>query len=253
MGKWCVQIQIVCVIFTLALLPGFLTLNYIHAKNDWEFTGKYLPDTQVLAKYDAQYFELTCADRTDVMYENYARLHPAFRKYLGDINMRKKWRIALISGSPMNLDSFNQCFYRKLRRRWAPVLYTSSKRTLIFCGRIVENLNEHDQYAADALREMTRYALIGRIGAITTVFNALYDVNRARLNSDIVYYMQRHLRQYLIDNASHFENSTVSFHKWLKPDASLDLDPKRKDFLDKAFAKGDHLKVFEATAPCQGT
>ena len=239
-------------IFALALLPAYHTINNASAGEDWDFTGKYLPDAQILAKYDTQYFELTCADRTDVMFENYARLHPAFRKYLGNAKMRKKWRIALISGSDLNLDSFNQCFYRNLRHRWTDALITSKKHSLIFCGRIVENLNEADKYAADALREMTRYALIGRIGAITTLFIALNDVNRANLNNDIAYYLQLHLQQYLIDNPSLSDDLTVFPHKWLKSDASLNLDSKRKNLLDKAFTTGDHLKVFESTAPCQG-
>ncbi len=243
--------RLLIVVFALALLQGYHPINNASAEEDWDFTGKHLPDAQILAKYDAQYFELTCADRTDLMYENYAKLHPAFRKYLGDAQMRKKWRIALISGSDLNLDSFNQCFYRKLRRRWTDALITSKKKSLIFCGRIVENLNELDQYAAEALREMTRYAIIGRAGAISTIFISLKDNKRARLNSEIVYYMQRHLQADLDNHRSISEKLATSYRNWLKPDAGLDLDPTRKYVLDEAFIMGDHLKMFETTAPCQ--
>lgn len=247
--------KLVVLIFTLIMLPCFLTLNNAIAKDDWEFTGKYLPDAQVLAKYDAQYFELTCADRTDVMYENYARLHPDFRKYLNDASMRKRWRIALISGSDLNLDSFNFCFYRKLRHRWSDALVAPNRHSLIFCGGIVENLNEIDQNAADALQEMTRYAVIGRALPILILHSAINykGENRARLSSDIIYYIQRHLRHYLNEKPPILEKLASDYRRLLKPDAGIDLDPARKISLDGSFATGEHLKVFEAIVPCQAS
>lgn len=237
----------------LTLLSFYLTINHVYATSDWDFTGKNQPHAESLAKFDRQYFELSCADRHDVMYENYARMHPAFRQYLGDLQMRKKWRIAMIVGTKPNRDSFNHCFYRSLRRQWSDAIYTSQKHSLIFCGKIVEGLNGFDQYAADALAEMTLYAITGRPQAILTLLGGLEDSDRAHLNIDLAYYLQRHLQFFLNQKPPPLEELAIYYRRWLKPDAGLDLDPTRKEILDIAYAKGDHLKVLKMTAPCQGT
>lgn len=117
----------------LSIISALLYVNTSVAGNQepdssWEFTGQYQPDREKLWKFDGQFFDLTCEDRNDIMYENYARQHPEFRPLMGDNSLRSQWRYSLITKANPNTDSLNHCFYRALRDRWFAVTRPGNKK-----------------------------------------------------------------------------------------------------------------------------
>ena len=103
------------------LLNFILILNFLYftgtnisgsaePEKKWEFSGNYQPYSQKLWDFYGQFFDLSCEDRNDVLYENYARLYPEFRQYMADDEMRRNWRHSLITKGYEGFESFNHCF-----------------------------------------------------------------------------------------------------------------------------------------------
>jgi len=217
----------------------------------WEFSGKYQPYWETLWHFDGQFFELSCEDKNDVMYENYAKLHPQFRPLMANKDMRKKWRQSLIVNGNGGIEPFNSCFYEELIERWIEATYPGNKKTIVYCGKVAEGLNAIDHDGASAIAELGEYAIIGRSYPVVVLVRTTLKDERVRLNDDIQYYLQLHLRSFLAAKPPISAGLAQTYETLIDPDAGEKLSPEKRKFLDEAFKRGDHRSVLEATAPCQ--
>ncbi len=217
----------------------------------WEFTGKKQPLSDALWHFDGQYFDLSCEDRNDVMYENYARLFPQFRPLMADAQIRKRWRQSLIINGNGGFESFNTCFHKELRGRWFDVTLRESNNSILYCGRIVEGLNEFDLDGALAVAELGEYAIIGRSYPVIVLVRANSRDERIRLNDDIEYYLQLHLRSFLAVTPPISTAMAEIYKPLIDHEAGKKLSLKKRKFLDDAFERSDHMSVLDTTAPCQ--
>ena len=201
--------------------------------------------------FDGQFFELSCEDKNDVMYENYAKLHPQFRPLMANKDMRKKWRQSLIVNGNGGIESFNDCFYKELSGRWFDVIRSSNKKIILYCGKAAEGLDAIDHDGALAITELGEYAILGRPYPVFVFVQTSLRYERVRLNEDIRYYLQLHLRSFLAQEPPISARLANTYQPLLKPNAGKNLSPEKREFLDQAFKRGDHRSVLEATAPCQ--
>ena len=220
------------------------------ASPTWDFTGIYQPYSLALRQFDGQFIGLSCQDKNDLMYEAYAQLHPQFRPLMANKELRKRWRQSLIKKGDGGFDGLSSCFYKELLDRWWSVSSPTDKKTVLYCGKIAEELNEFELDGASAIAEIAEYALMGRSVPVTQLIQANSKDVQMRLNEDILYYLQLNLKK-LMNGKFVSQELTEIYQPLLDPDAGKNLSPEKRKFLDEAFKRGDHRSVLEATAPCQ--
>ena len=170
---------------------------------------------------------------------------------MADDEMRKNWRHSLITKGNGGIESINHCLQRELERRWRKVTYSENSMTILYCGKIAEGLNEADRNGALAVAELGEYAIIGRTLPILMLARANPTDDRILLNDDFSYYLQLHIQSFMNAEMRPMTGMWEIYTKLLDPNAGKTLTLKRRKFLDNVFANGNHIKVLEATAPCQ--
>ncbi len=238
------------ILFMILFSPNEIVAESKKPAQDWDFSGKFQPYWDTLWHFDGQFFELSCEDKNDVMYENYAKLHPQFRPLMADKQMRKNWRYSLITKGDDGIDSFNSCFYLELLQRWWEVSGSDEKGAVLFCGKMAEELNKAEQDGVVAIAEFAEYALMGRSTPVTQLLTSNLRKNRMRLNKDIYYYLQLNLQKLMAEKPS-LPALTEIYKRFVDPQAGINLTRKRRKYLDEAFSRGDHMSVIDTTAPCQ--
>ena len=238
-------------IFVLLILTQFMTIAQSLSSPKWEFMGSRQPYYETLEHFDGQYFDLTCEDRSDVMYENYAQLHPQFRPLMKNYELRTRWRRSLVLRGSRGVGPLNHCFYRILTKHWRNYEFSQSRKTLVHCGRMVEILKPDEHYAAKAVDEMLEYAMNG--GAFPTIWFLSDATSRdlINLNADLRYYLQLNLKKYIALDARLESKLAQRHEKLLMNDAGLELMLRRRKFVEEAFTRSDYKSVLITTAPCQ--
>ncbi len=238
-------------ILVLLTMSQSMAITQSLASPNWKFNGSRQPFYETLEHFDGQYFDLTCEDRSDVMYENYAQLHPTFRILMKNYELRTQWRRSLILRGTRGIGPLNHCFYQVLIKRWRNSMNSNGRKVLVHCGRIVEILNSFERYGAKAADEMLEYAMNGGPFPIIWFLSEGPSRDLINLNADIRYYLQLNLRKYIAVDPKEHLTLTQRYDKLLKNDAGKELPPQRRKFVEEAFSRADYESVLSTTAPCQ--